>query len=721
MVKYHQVVLLFSHIGKNCCVPHGPSAKKLFTNQLRRISGIQQHDTIYFKDPIDSSEKHFHKILISNRGEIACRVIKTAKKMGIKTVAVYSTADSNSLHVKMADEAVCIGPPAAKESYLDTEKILKAVEDTGAQAVHPGYGFLSENSQFVAELEKRNIVFIGPSAKAIVGMGDKLESKRLAMAAGVNTIPGFDGVIKDADHCVSISRDVGYPVMIKASAGGGGKGMRIAYNDNDAREGFKLSSQEAASSFGDDRMLVEKFIDTPRHIEIQVLADKHGNTIYLNERECSIQRRNQKVIEEAPSIFLDAATRAKMGEQAVSLCKRLGYYSAGTVEFLVDSQKQFYFLEMNTRLQVEHPITESITGIDLVHQMIRVAEGYSLKHTQSDIEIRGWSIESRVYAEDPYKNFGLPSIGRLYKYIEPTHIPGVRCDSGVEEGSAISVYYDPMICKLVCSGPTRQDAIATSLAALDSYVIRGVTHNIPLLRDILTEDNFTSGNISTNYLPQTYPKGFTGRTLSVRDEKKLTALAAAIFVKKELRSYDLVSGKLMHPPPTKWTLVVMYQDKEIDVEVELVGDKIKVYINDETLEVKNSFNLASPLIQSEIDTEPLTSQFVSKTPAGHIHLIFEGSDYKIRVLTKDASELAALLPKKQKSNVSKTLLAPMPGIVKSVTCQVGDKVYEGQELCIIEAMKMQNSLPATQDAVVKTINIKAGDQVAESEILIEFQ
>ncbi|KAJ8926757.1 hypothetical protein NQ314_020874 [Rhamnusium bicolor] len=456
-------------------------------------NGFLQRRGIYTLDPIDPGESTFGKILIANRGEIACRIINTAKRMNIKTVAVYSVADSQSMHVKLADEGVFIGNSPASESYLDKGKIMDAIKQTGAEAVHPGYGFLSENAAFVGMLEDENVTFIGPSAKAITRMGDKLESKRLAMAAGVNTIPGFDGIVKDADHCVDISRSIGYPVMIKASAGGGGKGMRIARNDEDAREGFKLSSQEALSSFGDSRMLVEKFIDNPRHIEIQVLGDKHGNVLYLNERECSIQRRNQKVIEEAPSIFLDEQTRQAMGEQAVSLCKKLGYTSAGTVEFLVNENRKFYFLEMNTRLQVEHPITECITGVDLVQQMVRVAYGHKLNIHQRDIKINGWAIESRVYAEDPYKNFGLPSVGRLHKYIEPTQLPGVRCDSGIEEGSDISVYYDPMICKLVCYGENRKQAIERSIKALDSYIIRGVIHNIPLLRDILTEERFNKG------------------------------------------------------------------------------------------------------------------------------------------------------------------------------------------------------------------------------------
>ena len=490
----------------------------------------------------DPSEPTFGKVLIANRGEIACRVIRTCRKMGIKTVAVHSVADSMGLFVKMADEAINIGPAPARESYLVMEKILRACEETGAEAVHPGYGFLSENTVFVAELEKAGVKFIGPHSAAIADMGDKIASKRLATEAGVNGIPGYDGEVQDADHCVQLSREIGYPVMVKASAGGGGKGMRIAWNDDEAAMAFRLCSEEAASSFGDDRMLVEKFVDSPRHIEVQLVGDKHGNAIHLNERECSIQRRNQKVIEEAPSPFLDPATRAAMGEQAVQLAKAIGYDSAGTVEFLLDSKKNFYFLEMNTRLQVEHPITECITGVDLVHQMLRVAYGHPLKLKQEDIGIRGWAVENRVYAEDPTKNFGMPSIGRLFKYEEPKGIPGVRCDSGIEEGSEISMFYDPMICKLTAYGGSREEAIATSINALDHYVIRGVTHNIPLLRDVLTEPVFNSGTFTTNYLLETYPEGFQGVQLTRADTVNLSSIAAVIYFKEADRARLRLNG-----------------------------------------------------------------------------------------------------------------------------------------------------------------------------------
>ncbi|XP_023717228.1 propionyl-CoA carboxylase alpha chain, mitochondrial isoform X2 [Cryptotermes secundus] len=633
-------------------------------------------------------------------------------------------ASEKKRHVRMADEAVCIGPAATKDSYLNIDHIMLAVTKTGSQAVHPGYGFLSENAVFVEKLEAAGISFIGPSVEAINGMGDKLESKRLAQAAGVNTIPGFDGIVNDADHCVQIAREISYPVMIKASAGGGGKGMRIARNDDDARDGFRLASQEAASSFGDDRILVEKFIDKPRHIEIQVLGDKHGNAVYLNERECSIQRRNQKVIEEAPSVFLNEGTRKAMGEQAVSLCKRLGYYSAGTVEFLVDSEQKFYFLEMNTRLQVEHPVTEYITGVDLVHQMIRIAKGHPLLLTQKDIPIKGWAIESRVYSEDPYKNFGLPSIGRLYKYIEPLHVPNVRCDSGIDEGSEISIYYDPMICKLVCYGNTRNDAINTSLEALDSYVIRGVTHNIPLLRDILTETNFIEGNISTNYLSEVYPDGFKGRQLNSTDKQHILAIAACVFSKMDMRSYTFLNERpstAKRKEPAEWTLVISLFDEELQCDVKKVGNKFHVHMKTDTLSVEDHINLSSPLIQTNINGKPIVMQLVSKDASGKLQIVYQGTTFTIFVLSDKASKFLKMMPEKPTVDVSKVVLSPMPGMVKSVSCEVGDTMAEGQEVCIIEAMKMQNSLVAGASGKVKAVHVKAGDTVGEDDVLIEFE
>nr|CAI5831371.1 unnamed protein product [Callosobruchus analis] len=591
------------------------------------------------------------------------------------------------MHVKLADESIFIGPSPASESYLIKEKIMDAIKLTGAEAVHPGYGFLSENAGFVEQLESENISFIGPSATSITGMGDKLESKRLAAAAGVNTIPGFDGVVKDAEHCVDIARKIGYPVMIKASAGGGGKGMRIARSDEDAREGFKLSSQEALSSFGDSRMLVEKFIDNPRHIEIQVLGDKHGNVIFLNERECSIQRRNQKVIEEAPSVFLDDATRKAMGEQAVSLCKKLGYHSAGTVEFLVDENRNFYFLEMNTRLQVEHPITECITGVDLVQQMLRVAKGHKLNITQDDIKINGWAVESRVYAEDPYKSFGLPSIGRLYRYIEPTHLPGVRCDSGIEEGSEISVYYDPMICKLVCYGKDRKEAIDRSIKALDYYVIRGVIHNIPLLRDILTEEKFNKGDISTNYLPQVYPEGFKGKQLNVKDKQKLLAMASSVFAANDLRNRQFLNSpklKIKEKPVEDWKLHIELNEVKHKLHVTQSNGEFIVKVGDEEYAIKKEdIDLAKSLLEVKVNNETDVIQLLSKDASGFYQIIYQGTTYKLYILSQRSADYLHLMPEKIKFDISKQVRSPMPGLVKTVNCNVGDEVVEGQELCVI--------------------------------------
>uniref|UniRef100_A0A8C9SJI7 Propionyl-CoA carboxylase subunit alpha n=1 Tax=Scleropages formosus TaxID=113540 RepID=A0A8C9SJI7_SCLFO len=607
----------------------------------------------------------FDKILIANRGEIACRVMKTCKKMGIKTVAVHSDVDSSAVHVKMADEAVCVGPAPTNKSYLNMDAILEAARQTGAQAVHPGYGFLSENKEFARRLAAHGVTFIGPDTHAIQAMGDKIESKLIAKKAKVNTIPGFDGVVKDAEEAVRIAGEIGYPVMIKASAGGGGKGMRIAWNDEETREGFRFSSQEAASSFGDDRLLIEKFIDNPRHIEIQVLADKHGNALWLNERECSIQRRNQKVVEEAPSTFLDPETRCAMGEQAVSLAKAVQYSSAGTVEFLVDSKKNFYFLEMNTRLQVEHPITECITGLDLVQQMIRVAKGYPLQHRQADIPINGWAIESRVYAEDPYKSFGLPSIGRLSQYQEPVNIPAVRVDSGIQEGSDISIYYDPMISKLVTYGSTRAEALQRMEEALDNYVIRGVTHNIPLLREIITHPRFVSGDISTKFLQEVYPEGFKGHQLSDSERWELLATAVALFVAAQLRSQRFLGN--------------LSDELETCSHVCLPGNSLvcrflQVDLDGKRVDVSSEWNLASALLPVTVNGTQRTVQCLSRSASGEIDLQY-----------------------------------------------LGTSVAEGQEICVIEAMKMQNSMTAAKTAKVKSVHCNAGDTVGEGDLLVELE
>ncbi|CAJ0608481.1 unnamed protein product [Cylicocyclus nassatus] len=688
---------------------------------------------IYTTIGIDPNEPKFDKILIANRGEIACRVIKTAKAMGIKTVAVHSDVDSGSLHVKMADEAVCIGPAPTSESYLRADRILQAVKDTGAQAVHPGYGFLSENTKFAAELEKAGAVFIGPNSKAVLSMGDKIHSKQIATAAKVNMIPGFDGEIEDEDMCVKVANDIGYPVMIKASAGGGGKGLRIAWNDKQARDGYRLSKQEAKSSFGDDRMLVEKFIDNPRHIEMQVLCDKHGHAIWLNERECSIQRRNQKVIEEAPSSFVPPDMRKRMGEQATSLALAVGYDSAGTVEFLVDSKRNFYFLEMNTRLQVEHPITECITGIDIVQQMLRVAYGHPLPLTQDQVPLNGWAFESRVYAEDPYKGFGLPSIGRLHKYVEPRHVPGVRCDSGIREGSEISIYYDPLICKLVTHGKDRNQALDRMIEALDNYVIRGVTNNIPLLRDICQEKRFREGNITTKYLPETYPEGFQGASLNEKEEDTLMAVACALNARKLARASDWknhTKNQILKTPPYERTHTFTVQlpgpegkvkrSHKVSVYFE-DGDeeKARVLVDGHKFEVNGNLQLAQPVLQLNTG-DKIATQIVSKR-AGEITILYKGSPFKVKVMPEQAVEYLKYMKEKPKLDLSSVILAPMPGAIKNVTCKVGDMVSEGQELVVIEAMKMQNSLNAGKTGKVKTVNVKVGDTVDEAQVLVELE
>ena len=573
--------------------------------------------------------------MIANRGEIACRVIKSCKAMGIKSVAVHSDVDYNSLHVKMADEAVCIGPAPSIKSYLNIDAIIEAIRQTKSEAVHPGYGFLSENMEFARRLAEMGVEFIGPSSKSIMAMGDKIMSKRIAKEAGVSIIPGFDGVITDEKHCLEIANQITYPVMIKASAGGGGKGMRIAWNDKEAIEGFRLSKSEAASSFGDDRMLIEKFIDNPRHIEIQILGDKKGNIVYLNERECSIQRRNQKVIEEAPSVFIDPETRRKMGEEAIALARAVDYSSAGTCEFLVDSQKKFYFLEMNTRLQVEHPISECITGVDIVQEMIRIAKGHKLKITQDDIKVKGWAIESRVYAEDPYKNFGLPSIGRLSSYKEPVkNIENVRCDSGIEEGSEISIYYDPMICKLVTYGDDRQSALDTMVKALDNYVIRGVTNNIALLRDIVTEENFVKGDITTKYLQKIYPEGFKGKTLNKEQTNNLLAIASAVYLKEDLRSRTILNSSVNSNTSTKKNLYIFDHNQVAHkCQISKEGDKFLVTLNDEnSLTVSDSFTLFDEVINTNIGNENLTLQLISKEASGCINLQYLGTKVSLSMI-----------------------------------------------------------------------------------------
>lgn len=662
----------------------------------------------------------FKKILIANRGEIACRVIKTARKMGIKTVAVYSDADRNALHVKMADEAVHIGPPPANQSYIVIDKIMDAIRQTGAEAVHPGYGFLSENKLFAEALEKEGVAFIGPPAGAIEAMGDKITSKKLAQEAGVSTVPGHMGLIEDAEEAVSIANRVGYPVMIKASAGGGGKGMRIAWNDDEAREGFQSSKNEAANSFGDDRIFIEKFVTQPRHIEIQVLADKHGNTIYLNERECSIQRRNQKVIEEAPSPFLDEATRQAMGAQSCALAAAVDYCSAGTVEFIVDGDKNFYFLEMNTRLQVEHPVTELITGIDLVEQMIRVAHGEYLSIKQEDVGINGWAMESRLYAEDPYRNF-LPSIGRLSRYRPPAEVEQkVRNDTGVYEGGEISMYYDPMIAKLCSWGPDRAAAIEEMRVALDSFEVEGIGHNLPFLSAVMDHEKFISGNITTAFIEEEYPEGFEGAVLDEPTLRRVAAAASAMHRVAEIRRAR-VSGRMSNHERkvgTDWVVTLQGESYPVRIDADHNGSTV-VFSDGEQMRVSSDWTPGDSLATLSVNDAPLVLKTEKITSGFRIR--HRGADLKVHVRTPRQAELAAMMPEKLPPDTSKLLLCPMPGLIVSIAVEVGDEVQEGQALCSVEAMKMENVLRAEKKSKVTKINAGPGDSLAVDEVIMEFE
>ena len=666
----------------------------------------------------------FNKILIANRGEIACRVIKTARKMGIKTVAVYSDADKNALHVKMADEAVHIGPAPSAESYLMLDKIITAAKQTGAEAIHPGYGFLSEKASFSAACEAAGIAFIGPASKAIEAMGDKITSKKLAMEAGVSTVPGFMELISDADHAAKIAKEIGYPVMIKASAGGGGKGMRIASNDAEAREGFALSRSEAKSSFGDDRIFIEKFVTEPRHIEIQVLGDKHGNTLYLNERECSIQRRNQKVVEEAPSPFLDAATRKAMGEQAVALAKAVGYTSAGTVEFIVDAKRNFYFLEMNTRLQVEHPVTELITGLDLVEQMIRVAAGEKLALKQSDVKINGWAVESRLYAEDPYRNF-LPSIGRLTRYRPPTEGEQrdktiLRNDTGVYEGGEISMFYDPMIAKLCTWSETRIGAINAMQDALDEFEVEGIGHNLPFLSAVMGHERFRSGNITTAFIAEEFPDGFKGIAPNVDEVKSLARIAAYVQVKIEERAAQISGTMINHRRKIgrDWVVAIGVEKFIAHVVQESVGHQVALE-NEKPLLVSSAWQTGQTLGHFRFNGQELSVK-ISVSPKG-IRLRRRGMDVLAQVRAPHVATLAALMPAKQAKDTSKQLLCPMPGLFRSLSVNVGDVIEPGQTVAVVEAMKMENVLRAERRATVKRIAAKVGDSLAVDQLIVEFE
>ncbi len=660
----------------------------------------------------------FSKILIANRGEIACRIIRTARALGIWTVAVYSEADADAAHVRAADEACLIGPAPSAESYLAIGAILDAVRKSGAEAVHPGYGFLSENPDFAAALERAGVVFIGPPAGAIAAMGDKIESKKLARKAGVSTVPGHLGVIRDAEEAVRIARGIGYPVMIKASAGGGGKGMRIARSDAETREGFRSASNEARASFADDRVFIEKFIEEPRHIEIQILADGHGNCLYLGERECSIQRRHQKVVEEAPSPFLDARTRAAMGEQAVALARAVGYRSAGTVEFIVDAKRSFYFLEMNTRLQVEHPVTELVTGIDLVEQMIRIAAGEELALRQKDVKLSGWAIEARIYAEDPFRNF-LPSTGRLSRYREPMPGPGIRVDSGVYEGAEISIYYDPMIAKLIAHGEDRRQATATLSAALDAFQIRGVGHNIPFLSALMRHPRFVSGRLTTGFIAEEFPDGFHGAEAGPEDRRLLAAVAAVVHHLTSLRD-EQVSGRLHPPKPNHGgDYVVIAGEEQMPVTVAETAGGYTVIGTGGSSELIGQWRPGEGLYQAHADGHPVTVQ-VDRTGSGY-RLSHAGVAMAVKVMSPAAAAMARLMPVKRPPDMSRFLLSPMPGLLVSLAVSPGQEVKAGQELATVEAMKMENLLRAERDGKVSRLHARPGDSLAVDQAILEFE
>jgi propionyl-CoA carboxylase alpha chain len=658
----------------------------------------------------------FKKILIANRGEIACRVMRTAKRMGIKTVAVYSDADADALHVREADEAVHIGRPPARESYLQIERIVEACKSTGAAAVHPGYGFLSENAAFADALSKAGIVFIGPERRAIAAMGDKIESKKLARDAGVSTVPGHLDVIPNAPTAVKIAREVGYPVMLKASAGGGGKGMRIARSDAEVRDGFRSATNEARSSFGDERVFIEKYIEEPRHIEIQVLGDAHGHVIHLGERECSIQRRHQKVIEEAPSPFLDAKTRAAMGAQAVALAKAVDYRSAGTVEFIVDKNRSFYFLEMNTRLQVEHPVTELVTGLDLVEWMIRIAAGERLPYRQEDVKLEGSAIEARIYAEDPFRNF-LPSIGRLVRYLPPQG-EGIRVDSGVFEGAEISVYYDPMIAKLVGYGGSRREAIERLGGALDAFVIRGLSHNIPFLAALLKKERFAEGRLSTNFIAEEFPGGFAGIEPSANAIDEAIAIAGAVQHITAERE-RAISGQLAGRDgrvPDEWVVAVGEARHAIGTQRE--SGAVVIDHDGRRRSVVTDWRPGVSLFRATIDDAPVIAQ-VAGDGIG-FRVTRGGATLALKVLPPRAAALLAQMPVKQAPDLSRYLLSPMPGLLVSLAVGEGQEVKAGEELAVVEAMKMENVLRAERDGMVKAIRAKAGDSLAVDQVILEF-
>jgi propionyl-CoA carboxylase alpha chain len=655
----------------------------------------------------------FKKILIANRGEIACRIIRAARRMGIATVAVYSEADADALHVREADEAIAIGPSPSAESYLRIDRIIEAARASGAEAVHPGYGFLSENARFAEALAAAGIVFIGPDARAIAAMGDKIESKKLAVAAGITTVPGHLDTIPNADEAVRIAREVGFPVMIKAAAGGGGKGMRIARNDGEVRDGFRMATSEARSSFADDRVFIEKYIEEPRHIEIQVLGDTQGSVVHLFERECSIQRRHQKVIEEAPSPFLDNATRAAMGAEAVALAKAVGYRSAGTVEFIVDRQRNFYFLEMNTRLQVEHPVTEMVTGLDLVELMIRIAAGEPLPFKQHELRLTGSAIEARVYAEDPARNF-LPSIGRLVRYLPPEG-PGIRVDSGVYEGAEISLYYDPMIAKLVVQGETRAAAITRMIGALDAFYIEGVSHNVGFLAAVFATARFREGRLSTNFIAEEFPAGFTGiASVASGDAQAVAAAARRIIAERDAR----IGGQLRaRAAAEKWTLC--HGAMRRNFRTVRAGDAIIVTGEDgRARSVATAWQPWQPLLRVMVDGTPAVYQ-IARDGIG-FRLSQGGTILRLKVLPPRAAALLASMPERKAADLSHLLLSPMPGLLVSLAVAEGQEVKAGEEVAVIEAMKMENVLRAERDGRVAKIRAQAGDNLAADQVILEF-
>ncbi len=660
----------------------------------------------------------FKKILIANRGEIACRVIKTARKMGIATVAVHSEADQNALHVELADEAVCIGPAPSKESYLVMDKIIAACKQTGAEAVHPGYGFLSENEEFSRRLEEEGIVFIGPKHYSVAAMGDKIASKKLALEAKVNTIPGYNDAISGPEQAVEIAKGIGYPVMIKASAGGGGKGLRVAYDDKEAFEGFSACQNEARNSFGDDRVFIEKFVVEPRHIEIQVLGDAHGNAVYLHERECSIQRRHQKVIEEAPSPFLDPATRKAMGEQAVALAKAVNYQSAGTVEFVVGADKSFYFLEMNTRLQVEHPVTENITGIDLVEQMIRVAAGEKLSFGQADIKLDGWSMECRINAEDPFRGF-LPSTGRLVKFQPPAEGDGVRVDTGVYEGGEISMYYDSMIAKLIVHAKDRQQAIERMRDALNAFVIRGIGSNIPFQAALLQHPRFCSGNFNTGFIAEEYPRGFDASMVPHDDPTLLAAVAAFARLRYIDRAVQIEGQLAGHGRKVATDWVVVMGGKHYPLAVERVEGGMVLRSADKAYCILSDWKFGELLFKGTVNGAPICLQLERRGLRYRISHF--GLQVEPMVMTTHAAHLLSLMPQKLPPDLSKFLLSPMPGLLREVAVVEGQEVKAGEKLAVIEAMKMENVLRAEQDGKVSKIVARPGASLSVDEVIVEFE